>query len=169
MRATARAVCLLGILAGVAYGATAKNDAKSPDAQAVVIVFKDGRQQSFPMADVARIEFKPGVSAPAGANAPDTPNLKQGHFLGKWELGQGNGRSFNVTLLPSGEATKSIGASHGTWTVVNGEARITWDDGSHDAIRRVGNTYEKLWYPDETFSGKPNNVTKAVHLESKPI
>jgi hypothetical protein len=146
--------------------AVAEKAAKTPDGQSLVIVFRDGRQQSFSMADVARIEFQGSPSA-ATAASPDIPG--RGHFLGKWELGQGNGSNFHVTLEANGDASKSIGSSHGTWTVVNGEARISWDDGSHDAIRKVGNKWEKFWYPDGNFSGKPNNVTSAEHIESKPI
>jgi hypothetical protein len=82
----------------------------------------------------------------------------------------GNGDNFYVTLQANGDASKSIGSvHHGTWTVVNGEAHITWDEGSYDAIRRVGGKWEKFWYPDANFSGKPNNVTGAEHIESKPI
>jgi len=155
-----------------AHGATAKSASKPQDGQAIVIVFKDGRQQSFAMADIARIEFK-GAAASTTKASEDVPSalpLGRGHFLGKWELGEGNGENFSVTLDASGDATKSIGdVRHGKWTVVNGEARISWDDGSHDAIRKVGSKYEKIWYPDGTFSGKPNNVTNAVHVEGRPI
>jgi hypothetical protein len=118
------------------------------------------------MSDVARIEFQgSGGTAAAPGDLPG-----RGHFLGKWALGTGNGDDFYVTLEASGDASKNIGSvHHGTWTVVNGEAHITWDEGSYDAIRRVGGKWEKFWYPDASFSGKPNNVTGAEHIESKPI
>jgi len=164
-RAFATVCVLLGFLTGV--NAVAEKAAKTPGSQAIVIVFKDGRQQSFSMADVARIEFQ-GSPSEATTASPDMPS--RGHFLGKWELGQGNGSNFYVTLEANGDASKSIGSSHhGTWTVVNGEARITWDEGSYDAIRKVGGKYLKFWYPDGNFSGKPNNVAGAEHIESKPI
>lgn len=161
-------VGFLGMLLPLAaYSAGPKNPSKAPDAQTLVIVLKNGKQQSFAMADVARIEFQ-GSAGTAAASPGDLPS--RGHFLGKWALGTGNGDDFYVTLEANGDATKDIGSvHHGTWTVVNGEAHITWDEGSYDAIRRVGGKWEKFWYPDASFSGKPNNVTGAEHIESKPI
>jgi hypothetical protein len=172
MRSRVKVLWVLGVLAVAANFAAAKTASKPQDGQTIVIVFKDGHQQSFAMADVERIEFKGAATkATTGATAgtPSTPPLGQNHFLGKWELGEGNGDNFIATLDANGEAWKSIGSSHGTWTVWNGEARISWDDGSHDAIRKVGSQYEKFWYPDGNFSGKPGNVAGAKHIESKPI
>ena len=127
----------------------------------LVIVFKDGHQQTFSMAEVARIEFKTS-GAPSLAG--------RGRFLGKWRVGDGAGGHFFITLEPSGVAGKSIGASHGTWTVVNGEARIAWDDGWHDAIRKVGDKYEKAAFsPGKTFSDPPSNVTEAENTSPQAI
>ena len=156
---------LLGMLLPLA--AVSASPSKASEGQTLVIVLKNGKQQSFAMADVARIEFQGSASSAAVAPG-DLPG--RGHFLGKWALGTGNGDDFYVTLEANGDASKNIGsAHHGTWTVVNGEAHITWDEGSYDAIRRVGSKWEKFWYPDASFSGKPNNVTGAEHIESKPI
>ena len=166
MRTRFSALCVLVALATAVYGETPKRAAKAQDGQAIVIVFKNGHQESFPMADIARIEFPGSVSTPA-ASVPDSPG--RGHFLGKWKVGEGNGSNFYITLMANGRATRSLHETHGTWTVVNNEARITWDDDSHDVIRKVGNQYEKAWYSDGTFSGKPNNVTNAELVESKPI
>ena len=159
-------VCVLGgLLTGVAVAE--KAGSKAVEGQSLVIVLKNGKQQSFAISDVARIEFQ-GSAGSVAAAVPDLP--ARGHFLGKWRLGEGNGQNFYVTLEANGNASKSIGDnSHGTWTVVNGEARITWEEGSFDAIRRVGGKYLKFWYPDGNFSGKPNNVAGAEHIESKPI
>jgi hypothetical protein len=127
----------------------------------VTIVFKDGRQQRIPAADIARIEFE----ASAGVTAAD-----RARFVGKWELGEGNGSNFYATLEADGDARKSTGSSHGTWTVVDGEARISWDDGWHDAIRKVGAKYEKFAYePGKSFDDTPSNVTAARNTQSKPI
>jgi hypothetical protein len=132
-------------------------DFKTP----VVIVFKDGHQQNIPSTDVARIEFETAGSASA---------ISRKHFLGKWEVGEGNGSTFYITLESDGEARKSIGASHGTWSVVDGEARISWDDGWHDAIRKVGSKHEKFAYgPGKSFDDKPSNVTDARNTQAKPI
>jgi hypothetical protein len=133
----------------------ARIDFKSP----LVLVFKDGRQQNVPASEVARIEFETSGSS-VGRN----------RFVGKWKVGEGNGSSFYITLSPDGEARKSIGESHGTWTVVAGEARISWDDGWHDAIRKVGTSHEKRAYaPGKSFDESPSNVTSAINTEPKPI
>jgi len=129
---------------------------------APVVVFKDGRQQNLQFADVARIEFS--------SFSKDSP-LRRNHFVGKWEVGVGIGAgNFFITLDPNGEAHKTMGASHGTWTVVDGEARISWDDGWHDAIRKVGSKHEKRAYaPGKTFSDEPSNVTNARNTTAEPI
>lgn len=127
----------------------------------VTIVFKDGRQQRMAAADIARIEFE----SSAGATAAD-----RARFVGKWELGEGNGSNFYATLEADGDARKSTGSSHGTWTVVDGEARISWDDGWHDAIRKVGAKYQKFAYePGKSFDDTPSNVTAARNTQPKPI
>ena len=78
--------------------------------------------------------------------------------------------TFYITLEESGDARKSIGEAHGTWVYVNGEAQVSWDDGWHDAIRRVGDKYEKFAYePGKSFTGKPENVTEAQNTSPKPI
>src|SRR5258706_2643524 len=138
-------VGFLGMLLPLpAHSASPNPASKAQSGQALVIVFKDGHQQSIAMADVDRIEFKSTASAITAASAADNSSLGRGHFLGKWELGQGNGDNFYVTLEANGEASKSIGSSHGMWTVVNGEARISLDDGLHYAIRQIGGTSEKV-------------------------
>jgi hypothetical protein len=54
--------------------------------------------------------------------------------------------------------------------VVNGEARISWDDGWHDVIRKVGAKHEKVAYePGKSYDDKPANVTEARNTQPKPI
>jgi hypothetical protein len=156
-------IWLLGILAmAVPSVVLAQNVALPADRNAIVITFKDGRQQTFSLSEVARIEFKSAAVA--------APQIGRGNFPGKWRVGDGNGGTFFITLDRDGTARKSIGASHGTWTVVDGEARISWDDGWHDIIRKVGNKYEKFAYePNKSFSDQPSNVTDAVNTEPQPI
>jgi hypothetical protein len=130
----------------------------------IVIVLKDGTQKTFAMADVARIEFT-SPKKTVGTSG-------QGRYLGKWKVGVGGGTlgTFMITLDRDGEATKTLGSVHGKWVVVDGEARITWDDGWHDAIRRSGSKYEKAAYgPGKSFSDNPDNVTTAVRTEASPI
>ncbi len=160
------------------------------DHGSMVVTFKDGHHQTFAMAEVARIDLKPpasivfkdghrqNVGAPdilriefessAMATSPGSPG--KGRFLGKWEVGDGNGSKFFITLEADGEARKTLGASHGTWTVEEGEARITWDDGWQDAIRKVGSKYEKVAHqPGKSFDDMPSNVTAARNTEPQPI
>ena len=86
------------------------------------------------------------------------------------EVGQGERRQFLYHSRRGRSARKSIGASHGTWTVVDGEARISWDDGWHDAIRKVGTTHEKRAYePGKSFDEEPSNVTAATNIHARPI
>jgi len=160
MRHMAGFICILGMLVGAAYGAS--SNPGSGTQNSIVITFKDGRQQSFSLADIERIEFKtPGASASL---------LGRNHFVGKWRVGQGNGADFYITLEPSGEARKTLGATHGTWEVVNGEAEVSWDDGWHDAIRKVGAKHEKFAFePGKSFADPPTNVTDATNTQPNPI
>ena len=129
---------------------------------AAIIVFKDGRQKTFSLSEVARIEFEP-----AGSNEPQ---FGRNHYLGKWEVGDGAGSHFFITLEADGNARKTIGSNHGTWTVVNGEARISWDDGWHDAIRKAGSKHEKAAFePGRSFTDEPSNVTDAKNTNPQPI
>lgn len=138
--------------------AVSRIDLESP----TKIVFKDGHQQKISSDDVVRIEFE--------NPAPLAASPGRAHFIGKWKVGQGNGNDFFITLEGDGEARKSIGPSHGTWVFVDGEARVAWDDGWHDAIRKVGTKHEKFAYePGKTFGDKPANVTEAVNTEPRPI
>lgn len=136
----------------------ARIDFNAPSA----IVYKDGHQEKVASDDIARIEFETSVT---GATMPG-----RAHFVGKWEVGNGIGGTFFITLDADGSATKTLGAAHGTWTLVDGEARISWDDGWHDAIRKVGSKHEKLAYePGKSYDGKPSNVTAARNTQPRPI
>lgn len=89
------------------------------------------------------------------------------NFVGEWKVGLGvAGQSFTITLEKGGKATKSHGSPDGTWTVFGDEARITWNDGWHDVIRRAGNHWEKVAYaPGKSFSDQPDNITGATRTE----
>jgi hypothetical protein len=160
MRHVAGFVCILGMLVGAAHGAGSNPNSAAQNS--IVITFKDGHQQTFSLAEIERIEFK--------TPAASVSLLGRNHFVGKWRVGEGNGEDFYITLEPSGEATKTIGARHGTWDVVNGEAEVSWDDGWHDAIRKVGTKHEKFAYePGKSFSDTPANVTDATNTQPNPI
>ena len=168
MRSIGSLACVLGMLICAAYAADSKSTA-SDDRNTIVIVFKDGRQQSFSLADIARVEFRTSTAHVHGSSS-GMPVLGKNHFVGKWRVGDGSGSDFYITLSPDGDARKSIGAIHGTWSVVDGEAQIIWDDGWHDAIRQVGSKHEKFAYaPGKSFSDPPSNVTNAVNTQAKPI
>ena len=88
-------------------------------------------------------------------------------FVGEWKVGLGaGGETFNITLDKDGKATKSHGSPNGHWTMFGDEARISWDDGWHDVIRKSGNHYEKAAYaPGKSFSDSPDNITAATRTE----
>jgi hypothetical protein len=162
--------------------------ASSPEKpNSLAIIFKDGHQKSFSIGEVTRIEFRNSsivLTKTAGqesiplsdvvsidfGSSENKSLLGRNHFVGKWDVGTGAGSNFVITLDRDGQAHKSIGASHGTWAVVNGEARISWDDGWHDAIRKVGNKHEKFAFePGRSFNDEPSNVTDAKSLNPQPI
>lgn len=163
-----RMICLLGVFALPAVAAPKSNSASNsarPVDDSLVIVFKDGHQQTFPMADVARIEFSTPASAASTA-------VGINRFLGKWTVGEGGGMSntFTINLKRNGAAEKSIGSTHGTWIVADGEAHISWDDGWKDVIRKVGEKYEKVAHaPGTSFSGTSDNITDARREDAGPI
>ena len=137
----------------------------------IVIVFKDGHRQTFNLADVARLEFSGtggipiGDAAPAPAGAPP-----RGHFFGKWEVGDGAGSTFYIMLDDDGNAWRSLRRIHGKWAYVNGEARVTWDDGAMDAIRRIDGQDKKFAYhAGKSFTDEPDNVTDAKNTTPRPI
>ena len=88
-------------------------------------------------------------------------------FIGEWKVGLGvAGQTFTITLEKGGKATKTHGSPNGKWTVFGDEARITWDDGWRDVIRRAGNKWEKAAYaPGKSFSDTPDNITAATRTE----
>jgi len=142
--------------------------AQSASPGSMVIVFRDGHRQTISLADVQRIEF-PG---PVPAGLISVPGPSRPHFLGKWEVGEGNGDNFYITLREDGTATRLMnGIEHarGNWQYVNGEAQITWNDGWHDAIRKDGDWYHKYAYSEgKGFHDEPDNVTNARNLTQNP-
>ena len=174
MRKLVFSAALLGLLLLTFQGQHANAAPVSKDGNGtLVIVFKDGHQQSIPVASIASMEFKSAsgsttpVAVPGTASASLVPSKRR--FVGKWQVGDGNGTTFYITLDENGVAAKSIGEKHGTWTYVDGEAHVSWDDGWHDAIRKVGSKYEKFAYsPRTSFSDKPANVTEATETNAPP-
>jgi hypothetical protein len=154
------AVICLALPAGFVHAAPKSTPAT------LVIVFKDGHRQSFNLSEIERVEF-PAASAPA---ASSTQMPSRSHFLGKWEVGDGNGRTFYITLYDDGAARKTLGDSHGRWEYVDGEVQITWDDGWHDAIRKVGSGYKKFAYGEgKSFKDKEDNSSDARNTTPHPI
>lgn len=157
MHRTGRLVGIVGSLVLIATSVAAQAKRVSADEQdAMIITFKDGHRQTIAMADVARIEFGGSqVSATGSTN-----------FLGRWEVGNGMGGTFTITLKRGGKASKTLGSSHGTWKLVGDEARIKWDDGWRDVIRKAGNRYEKVAYrPGRTFTDAPDHIADATSLD----
>jgi hypothetical protein len=159
-----KSLYVLGILIPAALPIHAQKSEPAPSGPTtLVITFKDGHQQTYLMSEVARVEYVGSSDAVLGPE----------YFIGRWEVGSGSANgTFLITLESNGDASKTLGASHGIWTVEENEARIDWDDGWHDAIRRVGtgvNTkHEKFAFePGTTFTDKPNNVTAARKVDQK--
>ncbi len=159
------AAMLLAIPAVQAAPPAAKSNAGT-----IVIVFKDGHRQTFNLSDIERVEFPVAALA---ADAPGPANTQippRGHFIGKWEVGDGSGGTFLITLKENGDAERTLHATRGHWAYVNGEAQITWNDGAMDAIRRIGSHYQKFAYSvGKTFADTPANVGTARLLTEKPI
>lgn len=134
----------------------------------LVIVFRDGHRQTLSLSDIQRLEF-PG---PVPAGLLSVPGPSRAHFLGKWEVGEGNGDNFTITLREDGTALRSmhgIDRERGTWQYVNGEAQVTWNDGWHDAIRKDGAWFHKYAYSEgKSFHDEPDNVTNARNLTQNP-
>ena len=133
----------------------------------LVIVFRDGHRQTFNLSEIERVEF-PSATETATQTNPEWPS--RGRFVGRWVVGDGAGNTFIITLKDDGNAERSLHQIHGTWVWVNGEARVTWDDGAQDAIRKVGSKFQKYAYhAGKSFTDEPDNVTAAENTSPKPI
>jgi hypothetical protein len=154
---------VFGVLALLMIAAPAAAPKQKPTKEnsqsSIVIIFKDGHEQSIPIADIARIEF----TTPTSRVLP----VGSARFLGDWKVGDGMGGTFIITLKPDGLAHKTNGGGgEGTWKVVHGEAQVSWDDGWHDVLRKVGNKYEKAAYsPGTSLNDKPSNIAEATYTE----
>jgi len=187
MRSLIRTAAIPAMLLIFATAARPSNASLIDDHDPVVIVYKDGHRQTLAAGEIARIDLKApatilykdghreklraGIDHIEFSESAASPMIPgRSHYIGKWEVGQGNGDTFFITLDADGTASKSIGASHGTWTLVDGEARVTWDDGWHDMIRKRGSRHEKLAFePGKAFDDEPTNVTEARNTQPKPI
>ena len=162
MRSPAIGILVLAIVSSVpAFPQTSKAASKS-DQDAIVITFKDGHQQTYSLSEVSKIEFK----TPA---TPTATRMERATLAGKWKVGTGGGMggTFYITLATDGTASRSMGSERGTWEMVGSEARISWDDGWHDVIRKTGNRYEKAAYaPGRSLNESPSNVASAVRTET---
>jgi hypothetical protein len=136
----------------------------------IVIVFKDGHRQTYNLSDIERVEF-PSAGIAAGDTGPGNSQApSRGRFLGKWEVGDGSGGNFTIRLEETGDAYRSLGNVHGKWVYIDGEARVTWDDGAQDAIRKVGPSFQKFAYVmGKSFTDVPDNVTSARNTTPHPI
>jgi hypothetical protein len=85
-------------------------------------------------------------------------------------MGGGAPGTFRITLDRNGQAHKTVGSHHGTWTFVDGEARIAWEDGWHDVLAKVENRYEKRAYePGKPFTEKSTNISDAKRANDQSI
>jgi hypothetical protein len=134
----------------------------------IVIVFKDGHRQTFNLADIERVEFP--TSGESAAMTSSAPGPSRNRFLGNWVVGDGTGNDFEIKLNEDGSAYRSLGGVRGTWVYVDGEARVTWNDGNKDCIRKVGTIYRKFAYSArKSFTSDPDNEANARNTSAKPI
>jgi len=171
MRTTVRVAGLATLLClAVSSAYAAAPPAPKNSHGTMVIVFKDGHRQSFNLSEIERVEY-PATTAAAVESVPVNPSWpSRAHFLGKWEVGDGSGNNFFITLYDDGDALKSIGGKHGRWEYVNGEAHITWEDGWRDAIRKAGSSYQKSAYGEgKSFNDAADNITNARNTSPHPI
>ena len=167
-----RKIFLVAILFGLAIPSTfaAPPQPAKGNANSLVIVFKDGHRQVFNLADIAKVEFPLGATAVAEKESVNPQLPSRGRFLGKWEVGDGSGNNFYITLEDHGDAWRSLRSIHGKWVYADGEAQVTWDDGAKDAIRKVGSHFQKFAYSQEkSFTDTPDNVTDAQNTAPHPI
>jgi serine/threonine protein kinase len=84
------------------------------------------------------------IAAPSPdiSQAKASPAPEEKFFLGKWDCTGG----FVITLNADYTALKTTSRPRGHWQYVNGEARITWEDGIHNTIRRDGDGFQKLFW-----------------------
>jgi len=161
--AVAVLIFTLGIALSTALAAPASGSKPVPGS--MVIVFRDGHRQVFQLAEIEKVEYPVSEQAAGSSEVPS-----RGRFFGKWEAGDGAGGSFFITLNEDGKAFRSIGDERGKWTYINGEARITWNDGKLDAIRKVGSHFQKFAYEaGKSFTDTPANVTDARNTSPKSL
>lgn len=170
MRRSFIAASLASLLVFAAAAEYAKAAPSKAGTGSLVIVFKDGHRQAFNLTDIERVEF-PASPGAVSQSAPLSPDVApRGRFFGKWEVGDGNGSTFYITLHENGDAYRSLRGMHGKWVYVNGEAQITWNDGWMDAIRRVGSQFQKFAYSGgKKFTDTPDNVAEAHNTNPRPI
>jgi hypothetical protein len=136
----------------------------------IVIVFKDGHRQTFNLSEIERVEFPTNGSIASESGPSGSQLTPRGRFFGKWEVGDGGGNNFYITLNEDGRAHRSLRSIDGRWDYVNGEAQVTWNDGAMDAIRKVGTKFQKFAYSaGKSFTDPPDNVTEAHNTVQKPI
>jgi hypothetical protein len=165
-----RILRIAGMTAALALAVPAIGSAAPQKAApgSIVIVFKDGHRQTFNLADIERVEFPTGSEPAAMTSSATSPSRNR--FLGSWEVGDGSGNNFQIKLNDDGSAYRSIGNEHGTWVYVDGEARVTWNDGAKDCIRKVGTIYRKFAYSaGKSFTSDPDNEANARNTSAKPI
>jgi hypothetical protein len=166
-----RIVCVSAVSMLLAAGAVAQTASTGKAGQGtVVIVFKDGHRQAFNVADIERVDYPSGSLAASDLGSTKSQATARGRYVGKWQVGDGAGNTFYITLNENGSAYRSLGDRHGHWVYANGDALITWDDGGGDAIRRTGSRFQKYAYMNgKSFSDSPDNVTDAHNTSPRPI
>jgi hypothetical protein len=151
-------------------------DVKSP---ALISFIRDCIDTTIPLwivvlaiAPFAAIAYCLGRSVDSRSNHinGDASKLNQEFFLGRWQCGHGTGGTgeFIMTLNRDGTVHKShVPAVSGTWSCVQGAARIHTSDMWRDILRRTPEGVIKFAYNEEPGvlpDSRPTNYSIAEKL-----
>lgn len=111
-----------------------------------------------------KLKWNAGVSMDSPPSN-SSPAMKKGFFVGQFDCGD-----VVITLNADFTARKNKRNPQGKWEFRNGEARIVWDDGVRNVLRRVGEgRFQKLaWKPNVSMDSPPFNTTAAVKKVGPP-
>ncbi len=108
-------------------------------------------------------------SGPTDKYAAEKVDLDPFDYFGVWDVTDGAGKHFQITLDPKGAATSTYkGGEKGMWTIHGDKLQINWSNSWRDFIRAVSNDrYQKVAYaPGASLDGKPTNISRAERVKA---
>ena len=104
---------------------------------------------------IRQLKLGPLGAAAAQTSAGTAARDNGGVFVGQWDCG-----NVVITLTEDFTARKNKPNPLGKWECVNGEARIAWNDGVRNVLRRDGEGFRKLtWPPGVSLDSPPSNIS----------